>query len=164
MGDGWSMRERMLAGEPYLFDESLDADTRRCRLLLQTINVATPDQDAERDAALTELLGSFGEHSNLRPPFRCEYGYQIHVGRRDNTLSVPNAALRTDRDVSSAAQVLGMDPRAVDQMLAQADSAARGAPTTDSSSRRSTLGAADADPKGGAHTMSMPNGSTSAGI
>jgi maltose O-acetyltransferase len=76
------MRERMLAGEPYLFDESLDADTRRCRALLRTINDATPDQDAERDAALTELLGSFGEHSNIRPPFRCEYGYQIHVGDR----------------------------------------------------------------------------------
>jgi maltose O-acetyltransferase len=77
-----SMRERMLAGEPYVFDESLAEDTRRCRLLLETINAATPDQDAERDAALRELLGSFGEHSNIRPPFRCEYGYQIQVGER----------------------------------------------------------------------------------
>jgi maltose O-acetyltransferase len=76
------MRERMLAGGQYVFDESLDEDTRRCRVLLQTINAATPDQDAERDAALAELLGSFGEHSNIRPPFRCEYGYQIHVGDR----------------------------------------------------------------------------------
>ena len=76
------MRERMLAGEPYLFDSSLDDDTRRCRRLLQTINAATPDQDDERDAALRELLGAFGEDSNIRPPFRCEYGYQIHVGER----------------------------------------------------------------------------------
>ncbi|HEX3295900.1 MAG TPA: sugar O-acetyltransferase [Nocardioides sp.] len=82
MGQGRSMRERMLAGEPYLFDESLDDDTRRCRLLLRTVNDATPDQDAERDDALRELLGAFGEHSNIRPPFRCEYGYQIHVGDR----------------------------------------------------------------------------------
>jgi maltose O-acetyltransferase len=50
--------------------------------LLQTINDVTPDQDAERDDALRELLGSFGAHSNIRPPFRCEYGYQIHVGSR----------------------------------------------------------------------------------
>jgi hypothetical protein len=76
------MRERMLAGEPYVFDESLAEDTRRCRVLLQRINSATPDQDAERDAALAELLGSFGEHSNIRPPFRCACGYQIHVGDR----------------------------------------------------------------------------------
>jgi maltose O-acetyltransferase len=76
------MRERMLAGEPYLFDSSLDDDTRRCRRLLQTINAATPDQDDERDAALRELLGAFGEDSNIRPPCRCEYGYQIYVGER----------------------------------------------------------------------------------
>jgi maltose O-acetyltransferase len=76
------MRERMLAGDPYLFDSSLDDDTRRCRLLLRTINAATPDQDDERDAALRELLGGFGEGSNIRPPFRCEYGYQIRVGER----------------------------------------------------------------------------------
>ncbi len=33
---------------------------------------------------------------------------EIHVGRRDAVLAVPNAALRTARDVSSAAMVLGM--------------------------------------------------------
>ena len=82
MGDGRSMRERMLAGEPYLFDGSLDEDTRRCRELLERINAATPDQDTERDAWLAELLGSFGKGSNIRPPFRCEYGYQVHVGER----------------------------------------------------------------------------------
>lgn len=76
------MRDRMLAGEPYLFDESLADDTRRCRLLLRTINEATPDQDDERDDALRELLGSFGVGSNIRPPFRCEYGYQVYVGER----------------------------------------------------------------------------------
>jgi maltose O-acetyltransferase len=76
------MRERMLAGQPYVYDESLDADTRRCRELLRRINAATPDQDHERDAWLSELLGAFGEHSNIRPPFRCEYGYQTHVGAR----------------------------------------------------------------------------------
>lgn len=79
---GSSMRERMLAGEAYRFDASLDADTRRCRDLLLRINAATPDQDDDRDAALRELLGSFGADSNIRPPFRCEYGFQIHVGAR----------------------------------------------------------------------------------
>ena len=82
MADERTMRERMLAGEHYVFDESLAEDTRRCRMLLQTINAATPDQDDERDAALRELLGSFGEGSNIRPPFRCEYGSQTHVGAR----------------------------------------------------------------------------------
>jgi len=34
----------------------------------------------------------------------------------------PNAALRTQRDVASAAQVLGLDPQEVQAMLARADS------------------------------------------
>ena len=79
---GRTMRDRMLAGEPYVFDDSLAADTRRCRELLHRINDAGPDQDDERDALLRELLGAFGEDSNIRTPFRCEYGYQIEVGAR----------------------------------------------------------------------------------
>ena len=35
---------------------------------------------------------------------------EIHVGQRDSVLAVPNAALRTQRDVGSAAQVLGLNP------------------------------------------------------
>src|SRR5690349_21415412 len=80
--DGRTMRERMLAGEEFRFDESFAEDVRRCRALLQRINDARPDQDAERDAWLGELLGGFGEGSNIRPPFRCELGFQIHVGER----------------------------------------------------------------------------------
>jgi len=80
--DGRTMRERMLAGEEFTFDASLAADAIRCRELLRRINDATPDQDAERDAWLGELLGAFGEGSNIRPPFRCELGFQTYVGDR----------------------------------------------------------------------------------
>jgi acetyltransferase-like isoleucine patch superfamily enzyme len=31
---------------------------------------------------LAELLGSIGEGSEIRPPFRCDYGYQTHIGVR----------------------------------------------------------------------------------
>ena len=72
----------MLAGELYRFDVSLAEDTRRCRELLRRINDATPDQDDERDEWLRELLGAFGPGSNIRPPFRCEFGFQLHVGAR----------------------------------------------------------------------------------
>jgi HlyD family secretion protein len=45
---------------------------------------------------------------------------EVHVGRREGVLAVPNAALRTTRDVASAAGVLGLDQETVDQHLAQA--------------------------------------------
>jgi maltose O-acetyltransferase len=31
---------------------------------------------------LRELLGSFGEGSEIRPPLWCDYGYQTHIGAR----------------------------------------------------------------------------------
>jgi len=42
---------------------------------------------------------------------------EIHIGNRQNVLAVPNAALRTPRDVASAAQVLGLDLQTVQQQL-----------------------------------------------
>jgi maltose O-acetyltransferase len=77
-----TMRERMLAGERFRFDDSFADDVRRTRALLRTINDATPEQDDERDAALRDLLGAFGEGSNIRPPFRCELGMLTFVGDR----------------------------------------------------------------------------------
>jgi hypothetical protein len=44
----------------------------------------------------------------------------MHIGRRDSVLAVPNAALRTQRDVTSAGQVLGLDPDRLQTMLADA--------------------------------------------
>ena len=54
----------------------------------------------------------------LKPGMNTEV--EIHVGRRENALAIPNAALRTQRDVASAAQVLGLDPNDVQQQLAAA--------------------------------------------
>jgi hypothetical protein len=66
---------------------------------------------------------------------------EIHVGRRDSVLAVPNAALRTQRDVGSAAQVLGLSPTTVQQQLAAARSSARDSTPRDSATHAS-LGAA----------------------
>ncbi len=52
----------------------------------------------------------------LRPGMNTEV--EIHVGRRDSVLAVPNAALRTQKDVSSAADVLGLSLEDVQMQLA----------------------------------------------
>ncbi|MFI5280870.1 MAG: efflux RND transporter periplasmic adaptor subunit, partial [Gemmatimonadales bacterium] len=49
---------------------------------------------------------------------------EIHVAAQRGVLAIPNAALRTPRDVGSAAMVLGLNPDQVQRTLAQADSAA----------------------------------------
>ena len=47
----------------------------------------------------------------LKPGMNTEV--EIHTGQRQGVLAVPNAALRTPRDVASAASVLGLDERVV---------------------------------------------------
>jgi len=67
----------------------------------------------------------------LKPGMNSEV--EVHVGSRRGVLAVPNAALRTDRDVASAAEVLGLDPEAVSEQVAVARRAAEegGATPTD---------------------------------
>ena len=46
---------------------------------------------------------------------------EVHIGQRDSVLAVPNAALRTPRDVASAATVLGIDAERLKTLLADAE-------------------------------------------
>jgi HlyD family secretion protein len=74
----------------------------------------------------------------LKPGMNTEV--EIHIGQRQGVLAIPNAALRTPRDVGSAARVLGVDSQAVQRGLAARP-------------------AADAPPRAGADTPAGPDGS-----
>lgn len=77
------MRERMLAGELYIADDpELARDADRAHGLTHRLNSMDPTDGDGRRALLAELLGSFGEGSEIRPPFYCDYGYQTFVGAR----------------------------------------------------------------------------------
>ena len=43
--------------------------------------MSDPTSAATHRAILTELLAAFGEGSEIRPPFYCDYGYQTSIGR-----------------------------------------------------------------------------------
>jgi maltose O-acetyltransferase len=77
------MRERMLAGELYIADDpELALDSLRAQRLTHQINTMDPTDHQRRRELLTELLGVFGEGSEIRPPLQCDYGYQTFVGAR----------------------------------------------------------------------------------
>lgn len=81
--DRRSMRERMLAGEPYLADDpQLQAEAERARAATHRYNTMDPNDLGGRRALLEGLLGAFGEGSEIRPPFYCDYGYQTFIGAR----------------------------------------------------------------------------------
>jgi HlyD family secretion protein len=93
----------------------------------------------------------------LKPGMNTEV--EIHVGRRENVIAIPNAALRTQRDVASAAQVLGLDPAQVQQELAAAP---QPAVSRDSASLGGTRARPDsaAEPAAAGNTMTTPDGRT----
>jgi maltose O-acetyltransferase len=81
--DTRSQRERMLAGDLYLADDlELAQETRRAAELLRDFNGSAPAEAALRRRILGDLLAAFGEGSEIRPPFWCEYGHQLRVGAR----------------------------------------------------------------------------------
>jgi len=78
-----TMRDRMLAGEPYIADDPvLGEESRRAQRLAHQINTMDPNDGPGRRALLEELLGAFGEDSEIRPPLQCDYGYQTTIGAR----------------------------------------------------------------------------------
>ena len=87
----------------------------------------------------------------LKPGMNTEV--RIHTGRRDGVLAVPNAALRTPRDVASGAAVLGLDEQIVNQQLATA-------PAPGTPGQRSDTTAGRQAQAGAPGTFTMPNGRT----
>jgi maltose O-acetyltransferase len=78
-----SMRERMRAGELYLADDpELARELARAQALSHRYNTMDPTDAGGRRAVLAELLGAFGDGSEIRPPFYCDYGYQTFIGAR----------------------------------------------------------------------------------
>ena len=84
-----------------------------------TVLKIEPQAQTEQNVTMFPVLVRIDNKEGLlRPGMNAEV--EIHVGRRDNVLAVPNAALRTERDVGSAASVLGLNPESVQQQLATA--------------------------------------------
>jgi maltose O-acetyltransferase len=100
----------MLAGELYLADDpELVADRARCERLMRRYN---EDGDPR---VLSELLASVGNETHVRPPFFCDYGYNITLG--DNVflnfncviLDVVPVTIGDRVQIASAVQLLAAD-------------------------------------------------------
>jgi maltose O-acetyltransferase len=77
-----SEKDKMLAGELYrAVGPELAADSRRADRLLRAYNITGAGEAERRATILAELLGAVGDRVVVRPPFHCDYGYNIRLGR-----------------------------------------------------------------------------------
>ncbi len=76
-----SEKEKMLAGELYVADcPELAADNARASAWMDRFNARSSVPAEERHAMLAELFASVGDGASIRPPFYCDYGYNISLG------------------------------------------------------------------------------------
>jgi maltose O-acetyltransferase len=79
--DERSEKGKMLAGKLYRAGGAeLAADNLRAEVLLRAYNATSAEEADRRSAILAELFGSVGDGVVVRPPFYCDYGYNIAVG------------------------------------------------------------------------------------
>lgn len=109
-----SEKEKMLSGEPYVANgKQLFTERLHARSMLFKINNLPPHQLKERAALFAELFAEVGKNCQIEPPFYCDYGYNISIGKNffanfnltildcakvvigDNVLIAPNVGLYT---------------------------------------------------------------------
>lgn len=77
-----SERQKMISGLPYdPGDSELQADQTAARQWMARYNAAMAASPAERRDLLRQRMGEVGEGAIIRPPFHCDYGYNIRLGR-----------------------------------------------------------------------------------
>ena len=73
-------KQKMLAGELYTADDpELAADAAQARDWMARFNAAPAASADETYALLVEGLGHVGAGVTVRPPFHCDYGYNVHL-------------------------------------------------------------------------------------
>lgn len=74
-------KQKMLAGGFYdASDDELQADHRAARQWMARYNAMLGRAPDELHALLAERLAAMGEGTVVRPPFHCDYGFNIRLG------------------------------------------------------------------------------------
>ncbi|TDR94118.1 sugar O-acetyltransferase [Enterovirga rhinocerotis] len=74
-------KQKMLAGELYRpGDHEIQADQAATKAWLVRYNAALAASAAERRVLLRERFAAVGEGAVIRPPFHCDFGFNISLG------------------------------------------------------------------------------------
>jgi maltose O-acetyltransferase len=114
-GDSRTMQQRMLAGDLYIADDpDLAADNIRGMELAERYGRTWFEDRAAAKRILTDLLGSIGEDTEIRPPLYVDYGKYLRIGARTfinfNFIALDVAAITIGDDVQIGPNVQLLTP------------------------------------------------------
>ena len=109
-----NQKERMLAGLPYkAWLDGLPEDRLENKKKLYAYNSLSPEEENKMDGLIRLILGKAGGNAHIEPPFYCDYGKNIEVGKNffanynctildvgkvvigDNVMFAPNVSIYT---------------------------------------------------------------------
>ncbi|MBR2813543.1 MAG: sugar O-acetyltransferase [Reyranella sp.] len=108
--------QRMLAGELYHPGApEIQAEQAAARAWLARYNTAAGRSPSELHGLLAERLGAVGEGAQIRPPFFCDYGFNIRLGANVFLnfncviLDVVEVTIGDDTQIGPAVQIYAAD-------------------------------------------------------
>ncbi|QCC78633.1 sugar O-acetyltransferase [Nocardioides daphniae] len=109
-----TMRDRMLAGQPYVADSTVQELTDRGQRAAVAYNAASPTDAEARRALLEELFGQVGEDVEVRSPVHVDLGTRISLGDRTfvnfGLVALDVAEIRIGADVQIGPNVQLLTP------------------------------------------------------
>ena len=81
MTDPRSEKQKMLAGSLYRPSPEILADQIAARRLVAAYNASEPEAGDRRAELAAALFGAIGPDTVVRPPFHCDFGFNIRLGR-----------------------------------------------------------------------------------
>ena len=109
-------KEKMLAGELYRPDDpELQAEIAANSIWIAEYNGAIGKSADELRALLRKNLGFVGDGAFIRPPFFCDYGYNIRIGKgaflnfNCVILDVVEVSIGEDSQIGPAVQIYAAD-------------------------------------------------------
>lgn len=111
-----SEKQKMLAGQLYTAqDPELQADLSATAEWLARYNASAALSPSYRRQLLAQRLGSLGPGAVIRPPFFCDYGFNLHLGAHAFlnfncvVLDVVEVHIGDDTQIGPSVQILTAD-------------------------------------------------------
>lgn len=111
-----TQKQRMLAGDLYdATDPEIQSDLAATRQWLARYNASLSGADEERRGLLTERFKAVGRNVNVRPPFHCDYGFNITLAEgvflnfNCVILDVVDVVIGARTQIASGVQILTAD-------------------------------------------------------